>query len=717
MPENTYYPNQHFQPNELRPEVLSTAGMNPWPGHDSSSRVQMFASSHLSQALVIEGATPRRTLTGVEREFGKATFKIRMPCNATVIKVIEKYPKTHGAGSIKSNPLTIVIYEDNDTRELGILRLPRYSSHHQHFGFKYKYLDAAKSKLYPGGHVARNTVIADSPAITDDGDYCYGVDTQVAFMSLPGVIEDAVIASRSYLKKLQSRGIESRTASWGKQWYPLNLYGNEEEYKPFPDIGDKIRDDGLLFALRRYDDMLSPVEMTPKALREPDYTFDQKVYAVPGATVCDIVVRHDGRLNPPPTPSGMEHQTERYYNAASHFYDELLKVYNEQKRLRKDTLRISPDFQQLLGEALMDKPDPARDKSTHMYQRVPLDDWRVEVHFEYNVLPDVGFKLTDCHGGKGIICSVWDDEDMPVDQWGNRAELIMDGVSTVKRMNLGRMYEHYLNAASAQISNEVRRLYAKSEIKYAWDYVLRYYQICSPMMYEDITSSAYRGSPEYHIQDIVKNGIYLYLPTNNPAVAPDIIRTLRREYPVNLGPVTYRGRSGQMRTTKEPVMIASLYVMLLEKTGVDWSGVASAKLSHHGIPARMTNRDKYSAPGRNQPVRLMGEDEGRLFSATIGPDATAEIMEQSNNPLTHKHIVSNLLHSKTPTNIDVIVDRSVVPRGQSRPIVLVNHMLKSGGFEFVYYPADTMPPTVYTGPNTKTEEPVVESREGEDDDD
>lgn len=36
-------------------------------------------------------------------------------------------------------------------------------------------------------------------------------------------------------------------------------------------------------------------------------------------------------------------------------------------------------------------------------------------------------KLSDLMGGKGVICAVWPDENMPIDDHGNRAELVIDG--------------------------------------------------------------------------------------------------------------------------------------------------------------------------------------------------------------------------------------------------------------------------------------------------
>lgn len=408
-----------YRPNELRPEFLSINSLNPWPGHDSSSRGTMFSSSHIGQSLQIAGCTPRRCQTGTEREFGRFTFKIKAPCDMNVIKVIPKFSQTLGMGGIRENPSSVIIYEDIATKEVGIIDLVRFSTaidnRHQHFGFRYKFTPA-EQHLYPGSRIPKGTILADSPAIDDDGNYCYGTETNTAFMSVPGITEDGVVVSESYLKRLTSKGFEKRTVNWGKQYYPLNLYGDNQNYKPFPDIGDRIRDDGLLFALRPYDDLLGPVEMHPAALQEPDYIFDKLVYAEPNAKVVDVTVHHDDTQRSEPTPVGISDQCERYMESTRRFYDTILDVHADLLMKQGKSLTCTPDFHRLVVEGISDrghKENPylhklkkrneaAKRKVQKMHRRAPLDDWRVEIAFEYDAVPCIGYKLTDCHGGKGV---------------------------------------------------------------------------------------------------------------------------------------------------------------------------------------------------------------------------------------------------------------------------------------------------------------------------
>ena len=164
--------------SELHPELMGLGNnLDSFGKHNSASRRKMF-SSHLSQALVIEGSTPKRIQTGAERELGKYTKAIKMPVDASIIKVIQRYPRRPGADSIKENPATAIIYEDVNTQEVDILMVENYCSDHNTFGFQY-YSTPAMEKIYPGMQVPKGTVLAKSKSLKDDGNYAYGLEANV----------------------------------------------------------------------------------------------------------------------------------------------------------------------------------------------------------------------------------------------------------------------------------------------------------------------------------------------------------------------------------------------------------------------------------------------------------------------------------------------------------------------------------------------------------
>ncbi len=705
--------------NELSPDLLSTAAFNIKPGAVSGSRLQM-AGTQLTQMVVIKGATPRRIVTGVEREYGKYTFKVKMPVDAIVIDVIPKYHETVGQNAITSNPMSIVIYENVDTREICILEIPQYHIKHQYLGFRYAH-KRTLGMLSKGATIPKGTVFADSPAIDDNGDYRFGVEANVAFMTIPGVIEDGFVISESFAKKLTATGYETLDASWGKRYYPLNIYGDDTHYKPFPDIGERVRPDGLLFALREYDELLDPVQMTPAALRRVD-TFDKTVYTKANAKVVDIVTRYDPKGSVPETPTGMEDQTRRYHTALLAFYNRLLAVeekLRKEARHRKTTLNISTAFSRLLVEALTYRMEQSKVKATRIVRRQPLNEWRVDITVEYDIEATQAMKITDLHGGKGVVVAVWPDENCPVDKHGTRADIIADPGATMNRTNYARLYEHYINATSDQLHREITEALAhdRSDAAYqrCFDRLLRYYEILSPRKHSTITSSRYKQTPRQHVDSILphRNNLRIFLPTDNEVDMMEAISQLSSEFPIDFGPVSYIGASGNRITTIEDVMIASMYIIMLEKTGSDWSAVSSGTLQQHGILSKLTQHDKHSRGGRANPTRTVGEDETRLLLAATsnnysaqklvpkyGPtaadgQAVVEMMDLSNNPAVHQEGVRQILKAESPTRIQTLIDRNKFPLGGNRALRLITHHLEIAGMYLTKTDDSEMPANVY----------------------
>lgn len=273
---------------------------------------------------------------------------------------------------------------------------------------------------------------------------------------------------------------------------------------------------------------------------------------------------------------------------------------------------------------------------------------------------------------------------MPVDEYGVRADCIFDGDSTIKRMNIGRMYEQYVNATSRWVTEWLKAKVAENDYAGAVALCRKYYSIASPRMYEELVQTSLTSVEKWHrhIDWVCKEGVELWVPPDSPNAGDAVIRELRDALPIPIGPVRYRGRSGIMRTTKSGVLIGSLYIILLEKTGEDWAAVSSARRQHYGILARLTNRDKYSMPGREQPVRILGEAEVRLFAAYVGPLITADLIEYPNNPAVQKEIARAFVSADKPTALKTIINRRKFRRGGSRGLLFVKHIVECGGVAY-----------------------------------
>ena len=396
--------------NELTLENLGTAsGLTSHVANISASRMGMV-SSHISQCVVVEGAEPRRIRTGSETEYAKTTWKSKIPKDSMVVKVIDRFPRGVGLAGFAVNPETLVIYENLKAREegrmvLGCVSINSHHSIHQTFGFKFK-RNKDLAKLLVKDHVfTEETILSHSPNVKENGDWAFGVNANVAFLSIPQIIQDGYVVSRSFCERLAATTITTRQASWGKQRYPLNTYGDAEHFRAFPEVGQVVREDGILFALREYDPLLCVVEQNAAALRNIDTVYDKVYYAPPGAEVIDIKILHDPNQIIHPTPVGMEAQTQRYANAQNRFYDQILDVYQEYKRKFKH-LELTDEFHNLVVRAIQSNPrkviqnPPANISLTN--RATPLDDWTVIITLAKRVVPREGFKITGLSGDKGV---------------------------------------------------------------------------------------------------------------------------------------------------------------------------------------------------------------------------------------------------------------------------------------------------------------------------
>lgn len=382
--------------NGFRRNALSSAGLSPFVIYTSPGRQQMFTNSHLAQKIVTSGMNERYCQTGMEYEFGRATFSVKMPCDGKILQIIRRYPEGEAVDAIKENPETVVIFEDVATKEVGMLVLPRFFSYHSYFGFPYKEGKGA-NLLQAGSTIPKGTIFLDSPGKNQNtGNYAYGVELNVVFMSHPAISEDGIVISRDKLSLFKFKRYETRAVEWGEKTFPLNLFSTRPgEYKICPDIGEYVRPDGLLCAFRTYDEKLAPVNMNVNALQRVDYAHDERVYANgPGGKVIDIRVTTN--FDTSQGLSDMDKQMEKYINHRRNYYEQIVRMYDQLRRNK--ALQLSRPLHALIVKAYTELAS-GKQRLGKLYRKTPLDHFRVEFVIEYEITPSIGFKYTDTFGG------------------------------------------------------------------------------------------------------------------------------------------------------------------------------------------------------------------------------------------------------------------------------------------------------------------------------
>ena len=382
--------------NEITPQLSGAmSGLAPYGTTVSSPRQVMFGG-HVGQAVVTAETMVRHHITGSEREYGRYVFGKRVTQPIRVAKIVDKIPPRLGGALEVENPLRSLIYREAETHRLGVMDIPLYHSRHQSYGFKFRHTKAM-SEARPDDLLLEDTQLAVSPNVKECGAWGYGMEANVAFLTTPSTIEDGFEASNEFLYRNRFTAVKNATIGFGSRWVALNLYGDENNYKPFPDVGECVKGHGILMALRRIDERLSVVELTPKALMRVDYEFDRRIYAHPGAKVVDIDVLHNVNNSKVRSLVGTETQPLKYHQMVSSYYKNVISAYEEDRReARKNRTELT-----LTRELHLLIVRTQTNNNKLVYRNAELDDFRVEITYSYEVIPTIGNKFSGTSGDLG----------------------------------------------------------------------------------------------------------------------------------------------------------------------------------------------------------------------------------------------------------------------------------------------------------------------------
>ena len=303
---------------------------------------------------------------------------------------------------------------------------------------------------------------------------------------------------------------------------------------------------------------------------------------------------------------------------------------------------------------------------------------------------------------------------MPVDEDGNVADIISSPDSIPGRMNLGRLYGPYFNAAA----RDVRRLILETlgyhrhhkeaialeeyqslpqdRVQKAIEILMTYYNIVSPRTLKEFQENLTPDERDQWMLTVLNVAIYNYIPVEDDGLSDNSpfpkkfldekVEALEKTFKITYGPVSYVGRSGKRVTTVNKFRIAPIYFMLLDKIADTWLAADIGKHNNFGILTAMNEEDKFSSPWRRTTPRTISETEGRIYCMYGGQTMIAEMMDRSGNLETQKEMAKNILEADHPSRIYRLVDRDKIKFGNARSNQILHHICKCMGFDLVYKP-------------------------------
>jgi hypothetical protein len=658
-------------------------GLYPHLKNSSGQRTDMHGS-HVNQTILVDGSQFAFQFTGKEYDFGQFDINdTHREQDMIILAVVQKYPNINYIQQAHT-----VICKGLDDCKIHHFIVSPYTKVAD--GFGYENVLSNRHSLRAGEVLLKETVLSRSP-INKDGAYCMGRNVNVAYMTSPHIIEDSMWISDELADNLSSSAIYKQIFVIGSNNIPINLYGDDVNYKFLPDLGETISDYGIISAFRKTTPETFIADTMPNELTKPQAMHDMCYVAHKGAKVIDI----DVQISRGAKISGKWYdQAKKYSDSHIKYCEEIVKVYETNRNLE-----CSSAFNRLVSDCMKRLIAEGR-RVKNIYTKCklgiigrnnrPIEFMRIVVTYIEKRHMSFGYKTTGREGAKGVIGHIVPKSCMPVDEDGFVADLVLDPASCIARMNTGQWIEQGINRISEFVRRRAVELY-KTDKQSAIDMLFEYYNDLNPNYLKQVIAT----NPDFKSQCVHfgrstsdEGGIYIWLPPFLKHITMKHFDFLRKKYKVGISKASYKrvdsdGNIIAEFVSDKPVCIGSKYVIALCKVPYQ-TAPGVGHVNQFGVPMKSSNPNIKNQYTVRISALKYGEDEWRTVGMDMGEDANEMIRYTSlhaNSPTGVNVLVTDILKNKNPTNIERINITNEELVKKNSVLNLFSHMITTLGIK------------------------------------
>lgn len=659
-----------------KPEyILGRSLLQPFCNTNSGSR-KLMHSTHLEQRLPLIHPEAPIIQTGYENEFGKyASSFYQANSEYIVLAKIQKFQEHH-------NQHYYLIIQDLETGMLDIIEKIDYEFITETYGFLYNnsMLDNLEpaiegSELSDKNMIHQGDVYKKSMAYDEYNNRRDGVNLLTAYISTSKNTEDSVIISESAAKKLTSPLIKPVTIIINENDILLNIYGDEYNYKSFPDIGEEVIDN-LLTVVRR--EKKEESLFTHSYNRLTDFMMSDDKFIVSGKVIdVDVYCNNPETIN----HSAYNTQIKKYNDNKLRYMNELLLSVKQIQEKNNNSLKMSYNLQKILYEAnnVLAGVQYINDRTfTGTILKLTV--------LEENEIK-IGDKLSDRYGGKGVVSFILPDNEMPIIAHNREpVDILFNSCTCVGRLNPGQMFETSTTFIGKRIIDFI--LFNILTVDESMELIREYMQLVGCKMDEFIEDMLDPNNPEelkeQYLNSIVNDsGIMLSLEPISESMTIDQLSKIYDEFtwakPYEMI-MPIKDSNGNIRYTKSrrPMVIGNKYVYRLKQYGEDkFSATSSSATNIRNLNTRSKANKQYKSPHTRTPIRFGDMESGNLNH--MGNEIVACIMMMySSSPHARRSIQS--LYTGNPFDINIKLDN----KAKNRNVEIVNARLKTCGYKLVF---------------------------------
>lgn len=638
-----------------------------------SSRLNMF-NQHLKQFLMILNPDYPRLSTSFENVFGKYSkgyYKVNGRWE--VVKKIEKY----GSNSIY---MLILYNEDLDMYDMIEKRVAEGMAEKQGYLYNTKVMDSLEV-----GDIIKDEVLYRSTSFDDNMNYRYGKNAKVFSTITNDTLEDSIKIRRGFTMGVHSVEVDTPPpAPVNDNDIPLNIHGNDKEYKSIPDIGEKV-DGTLLFATRRFNKAHVMNDFKESKITEVLST-DSKYRCSKNAVLYDIDIYYNGDN---PFPDNIFYkQLKYYYDKGCEYADhvnEAIKFIKESGSRYTDHI---PFYSMRYQHWNNREYRWCSKDSNKNFSNILISFYCVAA-----VPLGYGSKITGRYGNKGVICSfaedvprelveainssfgldmieeernihfeIVDDDQMPYTDDGP-IDILLDVSASVRRLIMDSTHEVEINFIADEVWKKLKSLETFEEKKELFfDFLSNINQLeydCFYKLYEsfdqtlNIDGYDVRFYSDYEKMKLIKcveeHGFYLVKPPHM-CIRYREIKQLYKKYPWIKPIPLYINRFGRKIRLMRDGIVSYMYLMFLKQnTNKNFSARSTFRINRAGIPTKDNSKKVGRASYSKTPVKL--SEIYNLMAMLSGADIAEYNLFMRSSPLARKSLDQIIAADGNPLNI------------------------------------------------------------------
>jgi DNA-directed RNA polymerase beta subunit len=391
----------------------------------------------------------------------------------------------------------------------------------------------------------------------------------------PYTSEDAAVVRKGFIEEFNTIETEVISIKMNSNDFLINLRGKNGEYKPLPDIGEKVT--GILASIRtQFNNQVLYDFKSDSLSRIQDG--DRTVYINGTQEVVDITIYSN---NEEIKDDAFNEQINKYLVSQNKYYKE---VYDTCKEIIESGFDYTKEIDYLFkrSKEMLDTEKRWKEGDAAFSNMI------IEITTRKVKPLANGQKITGRYGNKSVISQIREDDDMPFTEDGRHVDVLLNLLAIINRTTSFAIFELAINAITYQTRKRMKTLktYKEKEIL-LFDIVHDFNEEQYALMkkeYDKLDSD----SQKKIIDDAIEYGIFIHQsPTHETKPLfyriKDILEKNEWLQPENI----YVNMNGRKIKTMSKHWLGQMYLLKLKQSDLrGFSARSTGAIDIKGLPTR-----------------------------------------------------------------------------------------------------------------------------------